>query len=249
MRSFPPSWTEQRAISWLDVDLRGRLRPHALFAYLLNAASGHAQGSVYGYEELAARNLKWVMVKLQLLIRRQPMWRDTVTVETWGKRIERLYALRDFAMTSSAGEKLVSGTSAWLIVDERRGFPQRWDARSESVPWQTTRDELATSLEKVPELQEGREADRYAVHFSDIDVNRHVNATRYLQWIVDSHPHEQLVASELASVDISFLAEALPGDEVIVVSQDRGCSELAAVRRASDGKELCRAKLRWRCDE
>jgi medium-chain acyl-[acyl-carrier-protein] hydrolase len=249
MRSLPPIWTERRVIGWLDVDLAGRLRPETLFGYLLDAAAGHAQGSVYGYEELAARNQKWVMVKLQLLIRRQPRWGETVTVETWGKRIQRLYALRDFAMTSSTGEKLVSGTSAWLIIDQRRGLPQRWDARSESLPWQTTRDELETSLEKVPELQEGREAGRFAVHFSDIDVNRHVNATRYLQWIVDSHPHEQLVASEVSSVDISFLTEALPGDEVIVVSEDLGCSELCAIRRATDGKELCRAELRWRCDE
>ena len=116
MSPIPPIWQEERTISWLDVDLLGRLRPQTLFAYLLDAASNHAQGSVYSYEELAARNLKWVMLKLQLVIRQQPRWGERVTVQTWGKRIERLYALRDFAVRSASGEKLVSGTSAWLIV-------------------------------------------------------------------------------------------------------------------------------------
>ena len=186
------------------------------------------------------------MVKMQLVIWQQPRWGDVVTVETWGKRIERLYALRDFAVTSASGTKLVSAAAAWLIVNETTGMPQRWDARSESVPWQPERDELQTNLQKVPQLGDGQQAGTYRVHFSDIDVNRHVNATRYLQWIVDSHSQAHLEAFELASVDLSFLAEALPGDEVAVFSELREGSELCAVRRCGDGKELCRAELRWR---
>ena len=247
MNQIPPIWKEQRAIGWFDVDVLGRLRPQTLFAYLLDAASNHAQGSVFGYEALSALNLKWVMVKLQLVIRQQPRWGDQVTIETWGKRIERLYTLRDFAVSAASGESLVSGTSAWLIVDQRRGFPQRWDARSESVPWQDAeRDELQTNLEKVPELQAGQQVATYRVHFSDIDVNRHVNASRYLQWIIDSHSEEHLEACELASGDISFLSEALQHDEVVVFSEERAGKELCSVRRISDGKELCRAELRWR---
>ena len=44
-KPFPPVWTEQRAIGWLDVDMLGRIRPQALFAFLLDAASNHAEGS------------------------------------------------------------------------------------------------------------------------------------------------------------------------------------------------------------
>jgi medium-chain acyl-[acyl-carrier-protein] hydrolase len=248
MNPISPIWQERRAIGWFDVDVLGRLRPQTLFAYFLDAASGHAEGTSYAFEPLSARNLKWVMVKLQLVIRQQPRRGDQITVETWGKRIERFYALRDFAMHSASGEKMVSGTSAWLIVDNRRGLPQRWGAESEALPWQQERDELVTRLEKVPELENGRQVATYRVHFSDIDVNRHVNASRYLQWIVDAHSEEHLEACELAAVDLSFLAEALPGDEVAVFSEDRGESELCSARRASDGKELCRAELWWRSE-
>lgn len=246
MNPIPPAWKDQHAIGWLDVDVVGRLRPESLFAWLLEAASSHAEGTPYGYHELAAQRVKWVMVKMQLHILRQPRWGDRVIVETWGKRIERLYAMRDFAMTTAAGEKLVSATSAWLIVDQQTLRPQRWDARAQIFPWQTTRDELITRVEKVPELQAGEELARFRAHFSDIDVNRHVNATRYLRWIVDSHAGEHLEACELASVDLSFLNEALPGDEVGVLAEERGGSELCSVHRLSDGRELCRAQLAWR---
>jgi acyl-ACP thioesterase len=249
MSTTPPILSEQRTIGWFDVDVRRRLRPQALFAYLLDAASKHAEGTVFGYEELAARNLKWVMVKLQLILWQQPKWGETVTVETWGKRIDRLYALRDFRVTDGDGRKLVSGTSAWLIIDRKRGLPQRWDARAEMVPWQTTLDELETSYEKPPELRAGRPVGRYQVHYSDIDVNRHANASRYLQWIVDSHSQEQLESSGLAAFELSFLAEALPNDEVTVLAEERDGRELCSVRRDADGKELCRASLLWRASE
>jgi medium-chain acyl-[acyl-carrier-protein] hydrolase len=120
---------DQHAIGWLDVDVLGRLRPESLFAWLLEAASSHAEGMPYGYHELAAQRVKWVTVKMQLQILRQPRWGDRVTVETRGKRIEPLSAMRDFAMTTSAGEKLVSAISAWqttrdeLIVGGRSRRP------------------------------------------------------------------------------------------------------------------------------
>jgi medium-chain acyl-[acyl-carrier-protein] hydrolase len=182
-----------------------------------------------------------------LLFRQQPRMGDQVTIETWGKGVQRVYLLRDFAVIDESGVRMVSASAVWLLVDQRRGLPHRWSSQSEFWPWLPERHELETSVEKVPELQAGEQVGIYRVHFSDIDVNRHVNATRYLQWIVDSHSQEHLEASELASVDLSFIAEALPGDEVVVFSEPRDGSELCAVRRAGDGKDLCRAALTWRC--
>ncbi len=103
MTSPAQNWKELRRIESFDVDMRGRLRPQILFAYLLNSAWNHASGTVYGYEELAARNLIWVLIKMQLIVRREPRWGDQVAIETWGKRIERLYALGDFAVSSASG--------------------------------------------------------------------------------------------------------------------------------------------------
>lgn len=103
MDIVPGIWKEERLIESFDVDVLGRLHPQTLFAYLLNAAWNHAKGTSYGHDELAARNLMWVLVKVQMLIKRLPRWGERITIETWGKRIVRLYALRDFSITSGTG--------------------------------------------------------------------------------------------------------------------------------------------------
>jgi medium-chain acyl-[acyl-carrier-protein] hydrolase len=247
MNQTPDIWKELRLIEPFDVDTLGRLRPQTLFAYLLNSAWNHAKGTNYGHDELSARNLKWVLIKVKMLINRLPTWGERIITETWGKRRVKLYALRDFTVSLDTGEKLVSATSSWMVVNKTNGRPQRFDQASDSLPWQPGKDEIETDLEKVPELQNGDEVARFRVLFSDIDVNRHVNSAKYLQWMVDSHSHEFLESMEPRSVELSFLAEALPRDEVTVFSERIDDQELCSVRRVGDGKELCRTRFEWRC--
>jgi medium-chain acyl-[acyl-carrier-protein] hydrolase len=241
----PAVWKEKRLIESFDVDIQGRLRPQTLFAFLLNAAWNHASGGIYGYEELSTHNLLWVLIKVQMLIKRLPKWREQIIIETWGKRKVRLYALRDFTMTSETGETLISATSSWMILDRTSGRPQRFDQKSDSLPWLPGKDELETNLEKVQQLNGGKELARFRVHFSDIDVNRHVNSTKYLEWIIDSHSQEHLEAKEIRSLEMSFLSEAIANDEVTVYSEESGGLELCSVRRTVDDKEICRARLQW----
>ena len=241
----PDIWKEERLIESFDVDVLGRLRPQTLFAYLLNSAWNHARGTNYGHDELSARNLMWVLIKMEMHIKRVPLWGERISIETWGKRIVRLYALRDFVITSEAGEKLVSATSSWMILDRTSGRPQRFYQKSDSFPWQLGRDEIETNLDKVEELKGSIELARFFVLFSDIDVNRHVNSARYLQWMMDSHSYEHLSSTEAGSIELSFLSEALQNDEVTVLSEEMGDRELCSVRRTADGKELCRARFEW----
>ena len=241
----PPDWKEHRLVESYDVDVRGRLRPHVLFSYLLNSAWNHAKGSTYGFAELTARNLMWVLIKFQMLLQNQPKWHDRLTIETWGKRIERLYALRDFVVRGPSGETLVSATSAWLVLDRDSGRPQRFDTHADGFPWQPLKEVMETSLEKVPELQGGTPESTFHVHFSDIDVNRHVGSAKYLQWFMDSHSAELLERSAPQAIELSYLNEAILNDDVCVFSDQKEESELCSLRRARDSRELCRARIRW----
>ena len=104
---------------------------------------------------------------------------------------------------------------------------------------------METSLKKVQELEGGTDRARFEVHFSDIDVNNHVTATKYLQWILDSYPLEQHMKKRLKTLEISFVAEAVMGDQVTVQMESLPDHDLLAVRRGTDAKDLCRAAIGW----
>lgn len=180
-----------------------------------------------------------------MVVSTQPKWQDRLSIETWGKRIERLYALRDFRISAPSGSTLGSATSSWLILDKTTGRPQRFEANTDGFPWQPQKEEIETNLRKVSELQGGREVASFRVHFSDIDVNRHVGSAKYLQWFMDSPSPDQLEKAIPQAIELSFLTEAILDDKVLVISEQRNESELCSLRRANDSKELCRARIKW----
>jgi acyl-ACP thioesterase len=245
MDVVPDVWKEERVVESFDVDMLGRVRPQILFAHLLNSAWNHTCGTSYGYEALTERNQIWVLIKAQILVKRLPKWNERIKIETWGKEPVRFYALRDFTVCSEEGEKLISATSSWMILDKTTGRPQRIDKQPDSFPWRSGRDEMETDLEKIRELTGCRELARFRVLYSDIDMNRHVNSAKYLQWMMDSHSYGHLETTEIKEIELNFLSEALPGDEVVVYSEENGERELCSVKRIGDGKELCRARFEW----
>ena len=249
MCTVPSVWKEQRLIESFETDMKGRLKPHMLFAYLLNSAWKHAGNSPLGYHNLTEHNLMWVMTKLQLSIARAPKCGEQISIETWGKGVERFYALRDYAIHSAEGVRIASATSAWMILDKDSYRPQRMDRMKEDFPWEPGRSEMDTDLGKIPEAARSVRQARYRVLFTDIDVNRHVSAVKYLQWIVDSHPPRFLEKMYLKSIEINYLAEAVLEDEVAVCFEPSDDRELCSIRRTGDEKELCRAKMVWQGEE
>jgi medium-chain acyl-[acyl-carrier-protein] hydrolase len=237
---------EYRTVESFEIDMLGRLKPHLLFAYLLNSAWNHAESTDFGFHALSSRGLMWVLSKIQLSFHTMPSWRDQISIETWGKRLDRFYALRDFKVASSSNEKLCTATSAWMILDKSSYRPQRLDQMMKDFPWEPSQGEMEMSTRKVTDATHALPAREFVVSYSDIDVNRHVTATRYLQWILDSYPFDFVGKNDLQSVEISFLAEAVLDDGICVLLESNGETDICCIRRKNEEKDLCRAVVIWK---
>jgi acyl-ACP thioesterase len=132
-----------------------------------------------------------------------------------------------------------------MVLDRDSYRPQKVERMLDDFPSIPGRQEMETSLKKVPELDGGADRAQFDVHFSDIDVNKHVTAAKYLQWMLDSYPLEHHAQRHLKGVEISFIAEAVMGDVVAVHGESRPDHDLVAVRRGTDAKDLCRAVMEW----
>jgi acyl-ACP thioesterase len=242
----PEVWKEKRMVESFEADTKGRLRPYVLFSLLINSAWKHASTTGFGYEDLAGRNLMWVLSEFRLSIARVPLWGEEIHIETWGKRMERFYALRDFAVSSPEGESLAAATGAWMILDRQSFRPQRLEQLMASFPWQPAKSALETNLKRIGESAAGQERRRHRVLFSDLDANNHVNAARYLQWIMDSYPRETQEQRELELAEINFLAEAKMDEEVAILFEQRGGQDVYTVRRIRDQRDACRAIIHWK---
>jgi medium-chain acyl-[acyl-carrier-protein] hydrolase len=228
-----------------EVDQSGRARPDILLSFMLDTAWSHTKDTEFSYTELKDEGQLWVLSRFLAVFHDLPKWDDEITVETWGKGTDKLFGLRDFIIHSKSGGKLVSATSAWLIIDRKTSRIQRIDTLGKNFPMQLDRNELDVGLEKIDPQPSEQTDFEYVVRYSDLDVNKHVNSSKYVQWIIDSFPSDLLDHNVLGSFEINYLSEAKLNDRILVSISNAGEYHYCEIRRETDSVELCRAKVTW----
>ena len=85
-------------------------------------------------------------------------------------------------------------------------------------------------------------------HYSDVDVNGHINSVKYIEHILDMWTIEWYKTHRLKRLDIAYVAESYFGDTLhfsVERRSDEECDIL--VQKTSDDcpemKEVCRCKL------
>jgi acyl-ACP thioesterase len=209
-----------------DIDRSDRLTLAAAFDYFQEAAINHAEDLGVGRESMAQTGQVWILSRMSVFMERRPTYRETVTVRSWPRGWDRLFALRDYDIRDAADTPLVRGRSCWIIIDREKRRPLRPQAVMENLPLNEGIDALpsgAASLETRDNLVKAGE--RKAL-YSDVDYNGHVNNVRYIQWIEDAVKDGLLESADRIRLDINYLNEIKPGEttEIFVSPLDEAGS-------------------------
>jgi len=233
-----------------EVDPEGLLTPRALCAYLQEAAGGDAARAGYTMERLAEEQLVWVIQWMRVEVERYPRRGETLAVTTWARRFERAIAWREFDVADGSGARVAVGTSRWAVVDLRARRLVRLPEFIRTCPV----PERPPALDRAPSVLEPAEpADgerRFEVRRGDLDMVRHVNNTRYVEWALETVPDEVQETQTPSAFEIAFRREAVYGDGVVArtrrLAGGAGASFAHELRSAGAGHELARAASAWR---
>ncbi len=194
-----------------DVDGAGKLTLAAAFNYFQEIAGNHAQDLGVGRDFMTASGQAWILSRMTAVLDRRPRWGAEVRVRTWPRGTARLFAIRDYEMSSEDGQVVGRGRSAWLIVDTATLRPRRPEALAASLPANEGMDALPDGAQGLSERDGLQDVGRRTAAYSDIDYNGHVNNARYVQWIQDVLPVDELEAADRMRLDINYLGEVKPG--------------------------------------
>src|SRR5512138_696524 len=126
-------WHEEVVLPEDGVTRGGRLTLAAFCGPMLEAAGAHASSVDLGVADLQARNLTWMLGRFRMTLAQPPRPGMAVTVTTWPSGVARLFALREFRVTSAEHGEVATATSAWLLVDFKTRRPLRPDAHVERL--------------------------------------------------------------------------------------------------------------------
>lgn len=233
-----------------EVDAGGRMSVPSIFNLLQDAASSHALELGVAVSQLLAGNHTWALARILLRMSYYPVWRDTVKIFTWPSGIRGAFAFRDFDIRDESDRSIGCARSAWIVLNAESRRPVRPSVFADRLKPSESTPVTDDVLNKLQQPGGGTCFEkRFNVRYSDLDINQHTNNVSYIEWLLESIPWVGEKGSELKTLEINFLGEALQGDQVIArcfsFHQNRTVSQHHIVRE-KDGHELIRARTRWR---
>lgn len=228
-------------------DCKGYLAPQQLLLLMQEVAWAHVDKHNIGWDYLYQFNQFWALTRLHVKVLRMPKWNETVKIKTWGKLSEMVTHYRDHEVVDMEGNVIVAATSTWVILDFATGRPQRVENLPTYLYVNEHRNAIVANAPKIKSVDfSGEEKIYKPVLFSDIDVNQHVNNSKYLQFTIDSFDMDYVRSHQLKEFYLNFIWQAKKGDLYAVQSIEiEPDNFITAIYSQENNRELARVQTIW----
>ena len=172
-----------------QVDMTRKLRMSELFRLMEEASIAHTEELGCTREKTLDRGLLWVITHQQAEIEEMPAYDEEITVRSWQGDIMHVFFPR-FYEIERAGKVLVRGKALWMLIDEESRQMIMPEEYGISIPGRPGSEDMMLAPVVIPaSLRESCLIyDRELVtRFSQVDINGHMNNTRYFDMIDDAH--------------------------------------------------------------
>ena len=204
----------EKKLSYNELDFKGLWKPDNIFLTMQEAAGIHAARLGAGYEDLKAKGITWVLIRATLKMDKYPDSKRAVKVTTWPEKVRGLLFPRFFTFQDEKDNLLGTASTIWALMDI--------EARTLVIP-ATKNVSVATPAEgplkidppaKV-KMPEGEIAENTVCpKYSDLDINNHVNNSKYIDWFCDQIPLEMHEKGILSEISVGYSKEIRSGSTV-----------------------------------
>lgn len=232
-----------------------------LISRLIEVATLHANQVGIGYAFLTKEHQTWVLSRVAVEMKRYPGVNENYSISTWISSISRLFSERDFEICGENGEVIGHARTVWAVIDTRSrlvGDISRISWIKELIPDKEcpvdkpSRPRAVSLPEAGTELPEGFREAKYRFQYTDIDFNRHVNSSRYIELLLNQWSLAYHDANRLTRFEIAYIHEAHYDMEAKLLLQSMPLSgedgdriETRAELLGPDGQPILRALLRF----
>ena len=186
-------------------------------------------------------NLVWIITDYNMKIEHLPVFDEKITIETYAKSHNRLFCYRAFNIKDEAGNTIIEMVATFVLMDR--------DTRKVHPVMSEITDAFDSELSKTmlrgprfKELEGGVEQE-YRVRFYDLDMNGHVNNSKYLDWVFEVMGADFLTHHGPKKVHLKYVKEVLAGGLITSQYEQEGLKTQHQI--TSDGQINAQAEIEW----
>ncbi len=225
-------------------DFTGKLTLGVLGNHLLNCAGFHAAERGFGIATLNENYYTWVLSRIAIEMFDMPAAYSRFSVETWVEDVYRLFTDRNFSILDENGSPLGYARSVWAMIStETRKPADLLELHGGSISDYICQKECPIAKSGRVKVSESIPKAEITAHYSDIDLNGHVNSIKYIEHILDLFPLSQFKDKKLKRFEVAYVAESYFGDVLKFYEKQEGESVYDVVIKKNEGETVVRSKL------
>ena len=194
-------------------DSNGRARVTNLLSNMFSAGSKHAETRGFG----ATSTLGWVIVRMGVHFERIPHHKEKLRIDTWIRNLYHGFTDRCVRMVDEEGNEVVSMIFTFAMIDlkTRTAVDLNGDIGLRITECMLPDEQLA--IRRIPSINRTTIDEvtfKRRPHYSDIDINGHMNSMRYIDHILDAMPIEYINSHDLTDIVVAYMQEGEATEEL-----------------------------------
>jgi medium-chain acyl-[acyl-carrier-protein] hydrolase len=241
-------WIEDYKIRFYEVDRYKKVTIQTLCNYIQESAANHIFSLGVGLPHLNAEKRTWILSRLLIRIHKLPKHGDQIKLKTWQVGVKKLFALRDFSLVDRYDDRVADATSCWLVINIEKRIPERCDAYVDKMMPVAHMRAIDAMPSKIPSFCGFEYISSTTVRKSDLDMNRHVNNVKYIEWLFEGLPDPVFQNLKMTLLEINYLNETNYGDTIEIHTRRFENEQNTFIHRFINKtieKEVCLAKSKW----
>ena len=234
-------YSKQIIVGPSDADQNQNAKVSALFVYMQDVAMEHAEELGIGKEAVMDKGMLWVITRYSLTIKRLPKYLEEITAITYQGDDMKFIFPRYYIFKDKKGNTLATAAATWMVINRETHQVNFSPFIGKELPHEHMDEE-----EPLPEKIQPKEVsliDRRITRNSDVDVNNHLNNTRYIEYIFDSHKLDFYDKHQIKHLLLSYKKEIKINQEVEIYSSS---SSPEYIQAKVDGETCFEALIEYR---
>lgn len=212
----PNHYIETVTVLNADADFRSLLKPSALLRYVEQVSADHARA--FGMDDAFFREqgVAFLVGKQALQFTRVPRRTETLTLTTRAEESRRGSIKRITTVTDASGAQVAMVDCRWIVVSLAEGRILRQPGWTVEDFWnENVEGELPLQLHKC---RDGLiRAGEWTAHYSQCDLNGHINNAFYLDIACDALPLDVLKQGPVKFASVNYHREVPLGGKLEVL--------------------------------